>query len=310
MQRYEATAIHWTRQIKTVVSERDTTTGDEESAGPLEELQYWRARARDLGNIRTQLNREEVAAVVKVLKDAKSLYYLEPFLSLRSDIERGTEEAYDNLRYLSTLNEPCERLAKAELSEIPRVVQDVLKRIQLILIFSKFYKKDRVVRLLRIVSSEIINRCSSKINVRAIFAGDVTDSMKALEDSMAAGEAWLTECRRMLAADGEAVASTSAARSDTNASTHRHTSRRTKTSGFGREQIPDGAPLNVPELDGVIRPLAELFEGKLPIFRGNKGPELESQLLDIQRAFKAKMEVLQHFNYNVLDVKSTQWLDD
>ena len=360
VQRYEATVIHWTRQIKTVVSERDTTTGDEESAGPLEELQYWRARARDLGNIRTQLNREEVAAVVKVLKDAKSLYYLEPFLSLRSDIERGTEEAYDNLRYLSTLNEPCERLAKAELSEIPRVVQDVLKRIQLILIFSKFYKKDRVVRLLRIVSSEIINRCSSKINVRAIFAGDVTDSMKALEDSMAAGEAWLTECRRMLAAtrrrlrvehgekvefdesflnemdgfvrhrcqnlkeiclsqlqfgfsggaDGEAVASTSAARSDTNASTHRHTSRRTKTSGFGREQIPDGAPLNVPELDGVIRPLAELFEGKLPIFRGNKGPELESQLLDIQRAFKAKMEVLQHFNYNVLDVKSTQWVDD
>jgi dynein heavy chain, axonemal len=360
VQRYEATVIHWTRQIKAVVSERDTTTDDEDGAGPLEELQYWRARARDLGNIRTQLNRVEVAAVVKVLKDAKSLYYLEPFLSLRSDIERGTEEAYDNLRYLSTLSEPCERLATAELGEIPRVVQDVLKRIQLILIFSKYYKKERIIRLLRMVSSEIISRCSSKINVQAIFAGDVVDSMKALEDSMVAGEAWLTECRRMLAAtrrrlriergekvefdesflnemdgfvrhrcqnlkeiclsqlqfgfsggaDGEAVPPTSIARASTNVSTHRRTSRRSKPSGFGREHIPAGAPLNVPELDSVIRPPAGLFEGKLPIFRGNKGPELESQLMDIQRAFKAKMEVLQHFTYNVLDVKSTQWVDD
>ncbi|KPI85651.1 putative dynein heavy chain [Leptomonas seymouri] len=360
VQRYEATVIHWTRQIKAVVSERDTAAGDSDNSGPLEELQYWRARARDLGNICTQLNRDEVAAVVRVLKDAKSLYYLEPFLSLRSDIERGSEEAYDNLRYLSTLNEPCERLARAELREIPRVVQDVLKRIQLILIFSKFYKKDRIVRLLRMVSSEIIGRCSSKINVRAIFAGDVTDSMKALEDSMVAGEAWLAECRRMLAAtrrrlrvergekvefdesflnemdgfvrhrcqnlkeiclsqlqfgfsggaDGEARRSTSLTRTETKGSAHRLTSRRTKTSGFGREQVPAGAPLHVPELDGVIRSSSELFEGKLPIFRGNKGPELESQLMDIQRAFKAKMEVLQHFTYNVLDVKSTQWVDD
>ncbi|KPA83847.1 putative dynein heavy chain [Leptomonas pyrrhocoris] len=360
VQRYEATVIHWTRQIRTVVSERDTTAGDEDSAGPLEELQYWRARARDLGNIRTQLNREEVASVVRVLKEAKSLYYLEPFLSLRSDIERGTEEAYDNLRYLSTLNEPCERLAKAKLNEIPRVVQDVLKRIQLIFIFSKFYKKERIIRLLRMVSSEIISRCSSKINVRAVFAGDVKDSMKALEDSMVAGEAWLTECRRMLAAtrrrlrvergekvefdesflnemdgfvrhrcqnlkeiclsqlqfgfsagaDGEAVRSSSVARADTNTTSLRHISRRTKTSGFGRELIAAGAPLSVPELDVVIRSPAELFEGRLPIFRGNKGPELESQLMDIQRAFKAKMEVLQHFTYNVLDVKSTQWVDD
>ncbi|KAG5478744.1 hypothetical protein LSCM1_06148 [Leishmania martiniquensis] len=365
VQRYEATVIHWTRQIKAVVSQRDTAnTDDEDHAGPLEEIQYWRARARDLGNIRWQLNRDDVAAVVKVLKDAKSFYYLEPFLGLRTDIERGTEEAYDNLRYLCTLIEPCERLAKAELRDIPRLVQDVLKNVQLILIFSKFYKKENITRLLRMVSSEIIGRCSSRINVRAIFAGDVAESMKALEESMIAGEAWLTECRRMLAAtqrrfrvekgekleldesflnemdgfvrhrcqnlreiclsqlqfgftatagseasgDGPIVASIM--RSSNPALSHQRLSRRTKVSGLGRGQIPAGFPLSVPELDGVIRPPSELFEGKLPIFRGNKGPELESQLMDIQRAFKAKMEVLRHFTYNVLDVKATQWVDD
>ncbi|TPP51272.1 Dynein heavy chain and region D6 of dynein motor family protein [Leishmania donovani] len=365
VQRYEATVIHWTRQIKAVVSQRDTaSTDDEGHAGPLEEIQYWRARARDLGSIRLQLNRDDVAAVVKVLKDAKSFYYLEPFLGLRTDIERGTEEAYDNLRYLCTLIEPCERLAKAELRDIPHLVQDVLKNVQLILIFSKFYKKEHITRLLRMVSSEIIGRCSSRINVRAIFAGDVAESMKALEESMVAGEAWLTECRRMLVAtrrrfrvekgekleldesflnemdgfvrhrcqnlreiclsqlqfgftgtaDGEAggngAVSMSVARCSNVVASHRRMSRRTKLSGLVREQLPAGSPLSVPELDGVIRPPASLFEGKLPIFRGNKGPELESQLMDIQRAFKAKMEVLRHFTYNVLDVKATQWVDD
>ncbi|TPP50205.1 Dynein heavy chain and region D6 of dynein motor family protein [Leishmania donovani] len=365
VQRYEATVIHWTRQIKAVVSQRDTaSTDDEGHAGPLEEIQYWRARARDLGSIRLQLNRDDVAAVVKVLKDAKSFYYLEPFLGLRTDIERGTEEAYDNLRYLCTLIEPCERLAKAELRDIPHLVQDVLKNVQLILIFSKFYKKEHITRLLRMVSSEIIGRCSSRINVRAIFAGDVAESMKALEESMVAGEAWLTECRLMLVAtrrrfriekgekleldesflnemdgfvrhrcqnlreiclsqlqfgftgtaDGEAggngAVSMSIARCSNVVASHRRMSRRTKLSGLVREQLPAGSPLSVPELDGVIRLPASLFEGKLPIFRGNKGPELESQLMDIQRAFKAKMEVLRHFTYNVLDVKATQWVDD
>ncbi|GET88803.1 dynein heavy chain, putative [Leishmania tarentolae] len=365
VQRYEATVIHWTRQIKAVVSQRDTAnTEDEDHAGPLEEIQYWRARARDLGSIRLQLSRDDVATVVKVLKDAKSFYYLEPFLGLRTDIERGTEEAYDNLRYLCTLIEPCERLAKAELRDIPRLVQEVLKNVQLILIFSKFYKKEHVTRLLRMISSEIIGRCSSRINVRAIFAGDVSESMKALEESMVAGEAWLMECRRMLAAtrrrfriekgekldldesflnemdgfvrhrcqnlreiclsqlqfgftgtsDGDTgrnkAVSMSTVRASNVVASNCRISRRTKLSGLGREQIPAGAPLNVPELDGLVRPPASLFEGKLPIFRGNKGPELESQLMDIQRAFKAKMEVLRHFTYNVLDVKATQWVDD
>ncbi|XQJ27193.1 dynein heavy chain, putative [Leishmania guyanensis] len=365
VQRYEATVIHWTRQIKAVVGHRDTTnTEDESHAGPLEEIQYWRARARDLGSIRSQLNRDDVEAVVKVLRDAKSFYYLEPFLGLRTDIERGTEEAYDNLRYLCTLIEPCERLAKAELRDIPHLVQDVLKNVQLILIFSKFYKKEHITRLLRMVSSEIIGRCSSRINVRAIFAGDVTESMKALEESMVAGEAWLTECRRMLVAtrrrfrvekgekleldesflnemdgfvrhrcqnlreiclsqlqfgftgiaDGEAGGNGPVAMSILRTSSipvpNRRLSRRTKASVFGREQIPAGFPLSVPELDTATQPPAYLFDGKLPIFRGNKGPELESQLMDIQRAFKSKMEVLRHFTYNVLDVKATQWVDD
>ena len=52
------------------------------------------------------------------------------------------------------------------------------------------------------------------------------------------------------------------------------------------------------------------FHGMLPCFGGTKGPEIESQLLDIQRAFKAKMDMLKKLNYDILDVKATRWSDD
>ena len=51
---------------------------------------------------------------MEVLTHAKSNYYLEPFSNLRTDIENGTTEAIDNLRYLNTLVEPCTQLASAD----------------------------------------------------------------------------------------------------------------------------------------------------------------------------------------------------
>ncbi|RNC35631.1 putative dynein heavy chain [Trypanosoma cruzi] len=71
-----------------------------------------------------------------------------------------------------------------------------------------------------------------------------------------------------------------------------------------------GMPIEVRELDQRTCSLGELFSGRLPIFSGNKGPEIEAQLVDIQRAFKAKMEMLRHLDYDILDVKSTRWVDD
>lgn len=50
--------------------------GGMNEAGPLDEIAYWHARARDLGNIRLQLNRSDVSHIVSVLRQAKSFYYL------------------------------------------------------------------------------------------------------------------------------------------------------------------------------------------------------------------------------------------
>ncbi|PWV12257.1 putative dynein heavy chain [Trypanosoma cruzi] len=356
VQRFEATAIHWTRQIKEVVGDKDVGLSGE-AAGPLEEIAYWRSRARDLGNIRAQLNRPDVAGIVQVLREAKSFYYLEPFLNLRADIEKGTEEAFDNLRFLNTLLEPCTRLSKASPKEIPALIPDVLVHAQLILIYSQSYKKDRFFRLLRMISNEIIFRCSQKIDVPAILSGDVTNSMVALQDSVTAGEAWIRECQKMLTATRKRFKMEKGEKLDMDdsflneidgfvrhrcqnlqeickaqmqfgfrgarneqrqnverggAGHHRRSSRGGSVTD-GRIVLDEGnrgMPIEVRELDQRTCSLGELFSGRLPIFSGNKGPEIEAQLVDIQRAFKAKMEMLRHLDYDILDVKSTRWVDD
>ncbi|CCW65070.1 unnamed protein product [Phytomonas sp. EM1] len=350
VQRYEATVIHWTRQIRAVIGEQGANAAVEDG-GPLDEINYWRSRSRDLDNIRLQLNRSDVSAIVSVLREAKSFYYLEPFLNLQADIERGTVEAFDNLCFLSTLIEPCERLAAARLKEIPGLIGDILVKAQFILMHSKHYRKERFCHLLRMVSDEIIRRCSVRIDIAAILRGDVAQSMVALQESISAGEAWMKECRKMLSATklrfkhekGEKLdidessllneidgfishrcqnlkeicqgqmqfGFRSVGTSPPASSRQRRRSTTRASIPYPPREDPNGkTALQLPELNGTAAELEAMFEGRLPIFSGNKGPEIESQLMDIQRAFKSKIDMLRGLDYDILDVKSTKWIDD
>jgi len=59
MSRYETLIVHWTRQIKHVVSNQHTSES-EENLGPLAEIQFWRSRYSNLSGISEQLNRSDV----------------------------------------------------------------------------------------------------------------------------------------------------------------------------------------------------------------------------------------------------------
>ena len=65
--RLESTLRHWTRQIKelTNLAQQDSVH-DAESAGPLDEVQYWRARDVDLSRLHAQLQAERLQRVVQV----------------------------------------------------------------------------------------------------------------------------------------------------------------------------------------------------------------------------------------------------
>lgn len=77
--------IHWTRQIKEVLSAQETVeTG--ENLGPLEEIEFWRNRCMDLSGISKQLVKPGVKHIESILHLAKSSY-LAPFMKLAQQIQ-------------------------------------------------------------------------------------------------------------------------------------------------------------------------------------------------------------------------------
>ena len=90
IQRLEACVIHWTHQIKEVVSNQDNTSGTAESGGPLDEIAFWASRTQDLSGISAQLSQPRLLAIVGVLREAKSSY-LAPFDTLAKSIQSGSE---------------------------------------------------------------------------------------------------------------------------------------------------------------------------------------------------------------------------
>ena len=100
-----------------------------ETAGPLEEISFWRFRTIDLSGINEQLRAPEVVTILKFLAAAKSTY-LEPFNKLSTMIQHGCEEANDNLKFLSVLTESCEELAQAKPKNIPSLLPKLLQYIR------------------------------------------------------------------------------------------------------------------------------------------------------------------------------------
>jgi dynein heavy chain, axonemal len=77
--------IHWTRQIKEVLSAQDALQTSE-NAGPLEEIEFWKNRCADLSGISIQLDKPGVKKITAILQLAKSSY-VTPFLRLSGQIK-------------------------------------------------------------------------------------------------------------------------------------------------------------------------------------------------------------------------------
>ena len=77
--------IHWTRQIKEVLSAQDALQTSE-NAGPLEEIQFWKNRCADLSGISEQLDKPGVKKITEILALANSSY-VSPFNKLSGQIK-------------------------------------------------------------------------------------------------------------------------------------------------------------------------------------------------------------------------------
>ncbi|KAJ3335866.1 Dynein heavy chain 2, axonemal [Gonapodya sp. JEL0774] len=296
-QRLESLVIHWTRQIKDVVSQH--TSESLENSGPLEEIDFWNSRCSDLSGLSKQLTRPEVLQIITALDAAKSSY-LEQFTRLSNLIQDHTVQAVDNLKYLSLLRDPCNELSRADACQVLEIVPKILTAARFIWSHSKFYNtKEKLTGLLRKVSNEIIRRCSHKISLEDIFHGDVNASVLCLMDSIQCGEGWKSKYKETA----------------------------THISKFSELPWDLDSSSIFAQVDAFVqrcRDLLEVCEGQMqfarklngrdsipiPPFGGTHGPEVTKGFQDIQLAFQKQVDNLWTVKDQILDVKATGWHDD
>jgi dynein heavy chain, axonemal len=193
VQRLESSVIHWTRQIKATLNSQELTGRGQESvedASPLAELAFWSSRSADLSGIEHQLKDLNLVRIVEVLQHAKSSY-LQNFLTLAEHIEAKTLEARDNHKVLKPLEDPCTRLIKASLAQIPPLLEEIICIVRAIWTWSEhFTSSENVPGLLRKVSNTVIARCRASISISEVMGGDIAKSVGHLSSSLHVMETW------------------------------------------------------------------------------------------------------------------------
>ncbi|XP_064639639.1 dynein axonemal heavy chain 2-like isoform X2 [Lineus longissimus] len=297
VQRLETAMIHWTRQIKEVLSSQDAFETAENS-GPLEEIEFWKNRCADLSGISQQLDKPGVKKITEILQLAKSSYVV-PFLKLSSQIKEGSHQAQSNLKFLLVLKDPCFELADAKPKDIPVMIPKILNLIRMIWVNSEFYKtRERLTGILRKLSNEIIRRCCKEISLDRIFDGYVQSSMKSLNDCITCCQAW-KDCYQ-------------------------------RTAKLHHKFSPSGWVLDqssiFAQVDAFVQRCRDLIEvcecqihfarmedgnkTDMPHFSGVRGPEIARSLLEIEATFERNLNILKDVKKTILDVKATTWHDD
>ena len=333
VQRVESTVIHWTRQIKEVVSNVDYSQHGEAS-GPLEEIDFWRMRTLDLSSIKQQLERDGVKRIVRVLQAANSSY-LKPFSHLALMIQQGSQEANNNLLFLNTLDAPCQQLAGARPANIPALLPTIANLVRLIWTHSGHYTtEERLTGLLRKVSNQLITQCSAAISLDDIFDGDVLASMVVLQQSIAAAAAWhnvYEQTVRLIERDVKCARkwrfdpSNHGIFAQLDAFAQRCHNLLEVCEGqlqFARKNVtsttkPLATTNNSPPSNGTADaadPTAKPADSHqpapravLPVFGGHNGQETEKSLSEIEATFEAAIAHLRGLEYDVLNVKATNW---
>ncbi|KAF5911845.1 hypothetical protein HPG69_015823, partial [Diceros bicornis minor] len=297
VQRLETSMIHWTRQIKEVLSAQETVeTG--ENLGPSEEIEVWRNRCMDLSGISKQLVKQGVKHIESILHLAKSSY-LAPFMKLAQQIQDGSRQAQSNLTFLSILKEPYQELAYMRPRDISSKLPNLISLIRIIWVNSPHYNtRERLTSLFRKMSNEIIRLCCHAISLDRIFEGYVTSSKEDLQGCISCCHAWKDHYLRAV---------------------QMHT--QFSTRGWVLDQTSIFA-----QVDAFVQRCKDLIEvcdcqyhfarwedgkqGPLPCFFGAQGPQITRNLLEIEDIFHRNLHMLRAVRGGILDVKNTSWHED
>ncbi|XP_029784654.1 dynein heavy chain 2, axonemal [Suricata suricatta] len=297
VQRLETSMIHWTRQIKEVLSAQESVEIGE-NLGPLEEIEFWRNRCMDLSGISKQLVKQGVRHTEATLRLAKSSY-VAPFVKLAQQIQDGFHQAQSNLTFLSILKEPYQELASVRPKDVASKLPKLISLIRVIWVNSPHYNtRERLTSLFRKMSNEIIRLCCRAVSLDRIFEGYVASSKEELQGCISCCQAWKDHYLQAV---------------------HMH------TQFSSRSWVLDQTSIFA-QVDAFVQRCKDLIEvcdcqhhfarwedgkqGPFPCFFGAQGPHITRNLLEIEDIFHKNLHTLRAVRGGILDVKNTSWHED
>ena len=188
----ESSIITWTKQIKAVLKQDPETalvTEGRPHPGPVAELDFWTAKARNLNSIFDQLQSTRVRRVLRCLDRAQSTYNA-PFAKLCKELFHARTEANDNVKYLEPLRPWVEQLeTSAEFSSLPELFAPIVHIILLVWKGSGHYNTPtRLVVLLREICNALVHQATAFLSGDRIFelidSEDARDAVTMLRETL------------------------------------------------------------------------------------------------------------------------------
>ncbi len=273
-------------------------SGLDETAGPLEEIDFWKAKSQDLTGISKQLSKPTVKRITRILELAKSSY-VGSFIKLAKQIQDGSRQAENNLKFLMVLKDPCHDLADLKPADIPKALPRIINIIRVIWVNSDYYNTgERLNAMFRKLSNEVIRRCSASVNLDLIFDGFVVSSKRSLNECIDCCNSWkeiYSNAQRVQEACSNFGWSLD------------------KTAIFAQIDAYVQRCRDLIDICDCEVHFANADDGEkkpLPIFGGQKGPDIVRNLNEIESTFSKHLLELRRVKRTILDVKATSWHED
>ncbi|XP_068458453.1 dynein axonemal heavy chain 8-like [Clinocottus analis] len=183
--RLEEVLMQWYKQIEKVLIESDQLRKEDDSAGPLSELEHWKKMSLRFNSIINHIKNPECKAVVMVLHISRSKN-MKKWRELDARVTDRTNEAKDNMKFLDTLEKVCQPLYNSDPVTMMKSVQNVIDAIRMIYSVSLYYNTSEKISSLFIkVTNQMVTACRSYITNNGkclIWDQDAKEIVKKIQD--------------------------------------------------------------------------------------------------------------------------------
>lgn len=153
----------WCKQIELVLTESEQMRKEADDIGPSAELDHWKQRMTKFNSLLTAISTRRVKLVYATLAENKSK--LCPiWMDLDRRVSDVANEARDNVKYLSTLDQYLGPLQTSDPMGMKDLLPNLINSIRMIHTISRYYNtSERMTSLFVKVTNQMIKSCRAYI---------------------------------------------------------------------------------------------------------------------------------------------------